>query len=65
VGLPNDLSAEGCFHALRISPTWILSKLTLSSVSFSATSLPAGFAAFALALVGSVSPVDFPLILQK
>lgn len=62
VGLPKDLSAEGCFHALRITPTWILSKLTLTSFSFSATSLPAGFA---LALVGPVSPVDFPLMLQK
>lgn len=65
VGFPKYLSAEGCFHALRISPTWILSKLTLTSFSFSDTSLAAGFAGFALALAGSVSPVDFTLILQK
>lgn len=74
-----NLSADGCFQALRISPTWILSKLTLTSLSFSATSLSEDFALgllgcfsapslsadFALGLLGCLSPVDFSLIFQN
>ena len=56
------LSAEGCFHALRIRPTCKFSKLTLSSLSFSPASVSDGFF---FSWADSFFPVDLFYKFQK
>lgn len=55
------LSADGCFHALWIRPTWMLSKLTLISLSFSTASVSDDFF---FSCVASLSCVAFFLKFQ-
>lgn len=56
------LSADGCFHAFRISPTCILSKLMLTSLSFSTASFSGNFFFCSAA---ALFPVTFFLKFQK